>query len=58
METGIEMRVVFVWGKWEEYEGDAQEWTQWRGGQCGCVDLAFDVMGWTRWHEGSDDDRL
>ena len=19
----------------------------------GCVDLAFDVMGWTRWHKGS-----
>ena len=26
------MRVVFVWGKWEEYEGDAQKW---RGGQWG-----------------------
>ena len=51
---------MFVWGKWEEYEGDAQGWSlmDMEGWAVGCVDLAFDVMGWTRWHKGSVDESM
>ena len=51
---------MFVWGKWEEYEGDAH-CAGMEGWAVGCVDLAFDViivMGWTRWHKGSVDESM